>query len=84
MREIADGVALLKDMAEALCLCGGSAGSGCFDLVRTGFSIPSSPSLFLICVNVGCYFTQSTQTRRLVTTPQGSMDAIVHLLSSIP
>ncbi len=65
VREIEDGVALLKDMAETVCLHSGPAGSGSFDLVWPGFSIPSSlsRSLFPICVDVGCYFTQSAQTR---------------------
>ncbi len=47
VREIEDGVALLKDMAETVCLHSGPAGSGSFDLVWPGFSIPSSLSLAL-------------------------------------
>lgn len=84
VREIEDGVALLKDMAETVCLCSGPAGSGSFDLVWPGFSIPSSLSLSHsnMC-GCGMLFHTISTNQALLTPPQGQIHTIRHLLYSI-
>lgn len=87
VRKIGDGVALLKDMVETVCLRSGPDGSGSFDLVWTGFSIhpipsPLSLSLSNMC-GCGMLFHTISTIQALLTPPQGQMHTIWHLLYSI-